>query len=110
MNPQRVILLIISLAALAGGSILLLQDSPQSQTYSGILIRVGCMLGALWLAFPQLASLRNRFSMVTLAVMVLLLLLVAARPRIFPIAAAVAIATILLNGLLRKLSGNLPRR
>ena len=110
MNPQRVFLLIIALSALAGGTILLLQDTAQSQTYSGILIRVGCMLGALWLAFPQLASLRNRFSILTMGVMVLLLLLVAARPRIFPIAAAVAIATILLNGLLRKLSGNVPKR
>ena len=110
MNPQRTVLLLAAVLALTGGIVLWLDDEVKSQTYSGILVRLGLMLAALWLAYSQLESLKNRFSMFTLGLVLFMLVLVAARPRVFPIAAGIALGTILLNGLLRKLSGKLPKR
>lgn len=110
MNFQRTALLLVAILALTAGIALWLQDGAKSLTYSGILIRVGLMLSALCLAYPQLENLRNRLSLFTFGLVGFMLLLVAARPRIFPIAAGVALGSILLNGLLRKLSGKLPKQ
>ena len=110
MNFQRTVLLLVAILALTAGIALLLQDGPNSQTYSGVLIRVGLMLSALCLAYPQLENLKNRLSLFTIVLVVFMLLLVAARPRIFPIAAGIALGSILLNGLFRRLSGKIPKR
>ena len=110
MHPQRLALLVLSIISLSWGLILWSGTTADSQIYAGIFVRVGSMLAVLWLAYHQLATLKNRLSLFTIGLIVLLLLLVAARPRIFPIAVAVAVFTIFLNGLLRRLSGNAPRR
>jgi len=78
--------------------------------WAGVLVRVGLMFGAIWIAWPQLESLRTRISSLILGTVLFLLMLVAIRPRIFPIAAAAALAMFLINGVIRRLSGNLPRR
>ncbi len=109
MHPQRLALLVLSIISLSWGLILWSGTTADSQIYAGIFVRVGSMLAVLWLAYHQLATLKNRLSLFTIGAIVLLLLLVAARPRIFPIAAGITLAVILLNGFIRRLTGRLPK-
>ena len=105
MDIQRTLLLLLAIVFLILGVALYLQGTTQSNQYSGILIRVGVMLGVVWTAYPQLETLRRKSSVFVISVLLGLMLIVAARPRIFPIAAAVAIATILINGVMRRFAG-----
>ena len=105
MDLRRFLLLLMAITMLTCGGWFWSGDATDNQFYAGIFMRLGFMLLVLWLSYHQLESLKNRTSWLTLAVLVFFLLLVAARPRIFPIAAAIALGSILLNGLLRKLAG-----
>jgi len=110
MDLRRFLLLLFTIAMLTCGCWFWSRDSTDNQIYAGIFMRVGFMLLVLWLAYHQLETFRKRTSWMTLGMLVLSLLLVAARPRIFPIAAGIALGSILLNGLLRKLAGKSPGR
>ena len=79
-------------------------SETSSDLTAGINVRVGCVLIAIWLAYPQLSTLRNRLSVVVIVVLLLLLLVIAARPQLFPIAAVAALGALMINGALRRLS------
>ena len=96
---------LIALASLAVGVILYLRGDPAHQFACGILVRVGCLLAAIWLAWPQLDALKGRVPTLVLGCLLALLLIVAIRPRIFPIAAAIMLATIFVNGAIRRFTG-----
>ena len=104
-DVRRITLLVLALTSLALGISLLFSQSNSGTNFSGIFVRLGVMLSVLWIAFPQIESLRSRTSLFVIGTIVVLFLVVAARPRIFPIAAGVALATIILNGIMRRLSG-----
>ena len=91
------------------GALLYAQGTPETQNRSGILVRVGLMLFIIWIAYPQLETLKNRLSMFVIGIILFLLVIVAARPQIFPIAAIAALGTVMLNGFLRRMSGNKPK-
>ncbi|MCH2183659.1 MAG: hypothetical protein MK108_16800 [Mariniblastus sp.] len=105
MDLRRFLLLLTAIALLTCGGWFWSGESAENQMFAGIFMRVGFMLLVLWLAYHQLESFKKRTSWLTLAIVVFFLLLVAARPRIFPIAAGIALGSFFLNGLLRKLAG-----
>ena len=63
------------------------------------------LLATIWLAWPQLDALKDRLPTIVLGCLLALLLVVAVRPRIFPIAAGILLATVIINGAIRRLSG-----
>ncbi len=105
MNLQQLILVVLAVILLAIGIGLAAQGDQANSKYAGIFVRVGIMLFVLWIASPQLESLKERSSLFVMGVIFVLLLTLAARPKILPVAAGLALVTILLNGLLRRLSG-----
>lgn len=108
---SRWILLVLALALIGvGGVTWWCRSDGSSIAWAGVLVRAGLMFAAIWIAWPQIESLRNRMSALVLGTILFLLLLVAARPRIFPLAAGAALAIIMISGILRRLSGSQPRR
>jgi hypothetical protein len=82
--------------ALSGLVLLLVKGASDSQwsMFASICIRVGLMLGAIWLAFPQMVGLARRFPPWLMATVAISGLVVAARPRLIlylgPVVAAIA--------------------
>lgn len=87
---------------LAIGTGLYFEDNPDRQFVCGLFIRVGLLLGAIWLAWPQLAVLPRRVSPLAAGIVLVLLFLAASRPKLFPILIGVLGATWLLNVVLRR--------
>ena len=88
---------LFGVAFLIGGvSLLLVKGASDSQwsMFASICIRVGLMLGAIWLAFPQLVGLMKRFPPWLMGAITVSGLVVAARPRMIlylgPVVAAIA--------------------
>ncbi len=77
-------------------------DQPHSSV-AGILVKVGLMLGVVALALPGIQSSDFRLSLFPLTVLLGMLVLVAARPRVFVLAAVIAALALGINGLLRRL-------
>ena len=101
---QRNLIGIAAIVCVLAAVYLLLFQSGQYSSVSGILIKVGLMLSAIWLAFPKIQGRQGRDSFLILIVLCGLLFLLAARPRIFVIACAVAIAALAVNWLLKRIS------
>ncbi len=88
---------LFGVAFLIGGITLIMVrgtgDSQWSMAAS-ICIRVGLMLGAIWLAFPQIIGIAKRFPPWLMATVAVTGLVVAARPRMIlylgPVVAAIA--------------------
>lgn len=107
MQYGRLFVFSVATICLAAGVVMVARQ-PSGSPWAGILVRVGALLLVTGVAWPQLSSLRTRSSIFSLTVIFFMLLLIAARPRLFPIAGGVALGALLLNGLLRRLSGKSP--
>ena len=105
MNFQRIITGILAAIFLIIGVFLYFTGGDTAQGPSGILTRVGLMLGAIWLAWNEMEWLRQRASTVVVVSVVALLLIIAVRRQLFPIAAALLVGGLTINGILRRLSG-----
>lgn len=97
MDIRRHLMGLFGIAFLVGGvSLLLVKGASDSQwsMFASICIRVGLMLGAIWLAFPQLVGLTKRFPPWLMGTVAVSGLVVAARPRMIlylgPVVAAIA--------------------
>ncbi len=88
-----------------GMSLYVAGESSQ-QAVAGILSRVGFLLATIWLAWPQLESLKKRSSIAIMIGIVGILLVVAIRPRLFPIAALLIVGSIFLNAAMRRFSSS----
>lgn len=103
---QRLLIGIIGLFCLLSGSSFYLADRSSYLAAAGVLVRVGCLLAAIWLAWPQFESLKNRASILVLAAIFGFLLLVAVRPRLLPIATALFVGGLFLNAVLRRFANS----
>lgn len=76
---KRIILAVVAVACLASGGGLMAFGNTESILYaaSGSLIRIGLVLGAIWLAMPHLVRIPPWFGQLLLVAS----LIVAARPR-----------------------------
>ncbi len=99
---QRLLIGLIGLVFLLLGSSFYLAEYGSSHIAVGILMRVGCLLSAIWLAWPQFESLKKRASVFVLLAVFGMLLIVAIRPRLFPIAIAILVGGLFLNGVMRR--------
>ncbi len=75
-----------------------------------VLCRIGLMLVVVWFAIPTVAPLFRYGSSLLIGSGLVILVISAARPNIAKIVAAVAIAAIVINWVLRKLAGTSPKR
>jgi hypothetical protein len=107
---QRLLIGFIGLFCLLLGTSFYLAHQNSHYAAAGILVRVGCLLAAIWLAWPQFESLKSRASMLVLSAIFGMLLLVAARPRFFPFAAALLVGGLFLNGVLRRFANSNKQR
>lgn len=87
----------LGIAFLLGGlGLLIVKGTGDSQwsMFASICMRVGLMLGAIWLAFPQVVALARRFPPWLMATIAISGLVIAARPRMIlylgPVVAAIA--------------------
>lgn len=87
----------ISAAMLTGGIVALAFFPSINPALTAILIRVGTVLAVIWLAFPQLKSLGSRLPTFAVAGALATLILMAARPNLFKIGAAVAVVLVILS-------------
>ncbi len=98
MDIRRHLMGLFGVAFLIGGVVLIMVrgtgDSQWSMAAS-ICIRVGLMLGAIWLAFPQIIGIAKRFPPWLMATVAVTGLVIAARPRMIlylgPVVAAIAL-------------------
>jgi len=97
MEIRRHIMGLLGIGFLLGGVVLLVvkgANDSQWSMYASICVRVGLMLSAVWLAFPQVVDLAKRFPPWLMATIVLSGLVVAASPRralyLVPVVAAIA--------------------
>lgn len=67
-----------------------------------VLLRSGLLLGAVWLAMPELTSMDSKLTTPVLILCVVLIMIVATRPRLFFILGIMAIAAFLLQGVVRR--------
>ena len=67
-----------------------------------VMLRSGLLLAAIWLAIPQLTSRDSKLTMPILILCVVLIMIVATRPRLFFVLGVLAIAGFLLQGVVRR--------
>lgn len=109
MNYQRHAIGLIAIAFLIGAGMIWLQRG-EAVASVGVCSRVGFLMLAIWLAYPQLESLKSRMSMTILSIVVGLLLIVAVRPKFFVAAALIAVGGFFLNAIIRRFSKSTPNR
>lgn len=96
MGPkQRIALLGISLLAVLGSGLMLATGA--TGTHWAVIFRAGLALGAIWLALPQLARVRWKSAGPILFAAAVLVVTLAARPRLFPQVALACLAGLLIN-------------
>ena len=93
-QAQRIILGIISAAMLIQGIVLLIFFPEANPALTAVLIRVGTVLGVVWLAFPQLKTIGDRVPGFVVIGFIATLMLMAARPNLFKVAAAVTVVLV----------------
>ena len=83
-------------------SLVLNPDTPSS--FGGIMIKVGLMLAATWLALPNLVKPENQPSMQILGGFLLLVVLVAIRPKIFIAVLVIGAIAFALNSVMKRMA------
>jgi hypothetical protein len=98
INWQRSILGLLGLFCLVIGlSFYFLGSDSSPQLRDGILVRVGLLLCVTWLALPQLETIKTRIPGYLLLVVLVLLVILAVRPKIFPILAGLLAVSLTLS-------------
>ena len=112
MNWQRLMVGLVAAGFLLAGAGMYFSRPDSHILTTGILVRVGLLLGVIWLAMPQLESLQTKVSTVVLLVVLLLLVLVAARPNLFKVISGELAIGLALNWVLKWVStfANPPKR
>ena len=105
---------ILAIFLLLGGAFLYLFQPEANPIVVGMMIRVGAMLGVIWLAFPQLESLKGRLPTILIAVAFVCLAVAAAKPSLGRVLITVVTVAISVGGLMKWMSkmtsGNPPRK
>ncbi|MEL7496458.1 MAG: hypothetical protein AAFN77_02530 [Planctomycetota bacterium] len=106
MTPtlQRRLIGLFAVIALIIGCSLMFQPGSSQQFWSGSLIRVGCLLAVIWLAFSQLMDLKARLPAILIAIVLVCILIVAARPNFGRVLITLTIAAVAISSGIRWLS------
>ncbi len=90
----------VGLAAFAFG-----WNSP----FHWVLMRSGLFMGAVWLALPDLTADKSKLNTQTLLLGIVLVIVIATRPKLFMILGLIAIAAFFLQGAVRRFIAGLKR-
>lgn len=104
VNWQRLMIGLIAVGFLTAGILLHFARPDDTTGYVGILVRVGFLLSVIWLAMPQLEPLKARLSTFAMLSTLLVLVILAARPNWFRIAAGIVAVALAVNAALRFIS------
>jgi hypothetical protein len=74
-----------------------------------VLLRSGLLLGAIWLALPELTSQESKLTTPILILSVVLIIIMATRPKLFFLFGTLAIAGFLLQGVVRRFTKGLKK-
>lgn len=96
-QSQRILLGAIAAIMLLAGIALYAFFPAANPAVTAILIRVGTVLAVVWLAFPQLKTVGQRLPVAIAAGLLGGLVLLAARPNLFKVAAALIVLLIALS-------------
>ncbi len=96
-QAQRVVLGAVAVIMLLAGVALYAFFPAANPALTAILIRVGTVLGVVWLAFPQLRTVGKRVPVVIVCGLLGGLVLMAARPNLFKVAAALIVLLVALS-------------
>lgn len=97
MNYQRWGIGVVAGLLLIAGVCLYWTPLGERSVWTGLCIRVGLLLGVIWLAMPQLAGLRSRMSTIVLGSLVAVLVLAALKPKLFSVVSAVLAVGLAIN-------------
>lgn len=97
MRYQRTLIGVSSLLTAAVGLILLWTNDGRDTSISGILIRVGVMLGVIWLGYPALMKSGGKQSLAWFLALFAGIFLVAFRPRLFIAVVLLTCAALAIN-------------
>lgn len=104
---------ILALTLLLAGAFLYLFQ-PESQPFvEAMLIRVGAVLGVIWLAYPQLESIKGRLPAILVALALICVIILAARPSLGRIVISVVAVAVAVGGVMKwmsKMADDNPRR
>jgi len=79
----------------------------QTSFYIGICVRLGCVLGAIWLAWPQISKVTHLLpKAILLGLVVILLVGVVASKKLLPLAILFVVAAIVLQLVMRFISSH----
>ena len=87
----RILIGVIAGIMLAAGAFLYLANPDTDPFVLGLLIRVGSLLAVICLAFPELMSLRGRMSAVLYGLALILIIVIAVRPKLSRVLVTLAI-------------------
>lgn len=104
VNIQRLSLGIVAVVAIATGTILAVYNEGENNSLSGILVRVGMMLAVTWLAFPTFQRPEGQQSIWFISAILLLVLIVAARPKLFFAITTILVVALAINWVFRTIS------
>lgn len=100
----RILIGLIAALFLSIGLWMVWFEMDVNQIYPGTFIRVGSMLAVTCLAYPHLHLLKSKTSTAIVAAMLLVLIILAARPRLFAIVLIASVVLFFANGILRRLA------
>ena len=103
---SRILLGLAAALFLSIGLWMLWFELDVNKIYPGTFIRVGSMLAVTCLAYPHLHLLKSKTSTAFVTVMLLMLVILAARPRLFAVVLIASVVLFFGNGILRRLANS----
>jgi hypothetical protein len=101
---QRWVMGLLALGCLVVGGAMWVSGGGSAAGLHGILIRLGCVLAAIWLAMPQLNKLSRAQSIAAFLIVLALAVVAASRPNLFRILALILFVGLAVNWGLRWIS------
>ena len=86
------------------GAVLMLSNEGDNNSFSGVFMKVGFMLAAVWLAYPKLIRKDSQNAVTTVVVLLGVLVLFAARPRVAVGACVIGAVALAINWALKRFS------
>jgi hypothetical protein len=101
---RRLVVGILAVVFFCLAAAIYLFDIHSASGMQGILIRLGLVLAAIWLAMPQLGKLTMFQSVGAVAIVGVMILIAASRPNVFRIAGILLVVGLAINWALRWLT------
>jgi hypothetical protein len=104
LNIMRISTGIIAILLLAAGAFLYSFRPDVDPIVTGMLVRIGALMGVIWLAFPELKKLQGRAPAYLVGVGALCLVVLVAKPNIGKVLVMIVTIAISVGGVLKWLS------